>query len=140
MAYWTTQDHAEIPFGLDKVGHVRLIVELDGKKIPAHLDTGSSRSVLSLDEAENLFGFKETDAALKSLASTPTGHVFKYPFKTLTFGSVTVQNPDLELVSSIDEGLPGGPPLILGMGILRQLHMYIAYRENVLYVTAASAH
>jgi hypothetical protein len=30
--------------------------------------------------------------------------------------------------------------LILGMGILRQLHIYIAYREKKLYVTAASAH
>jgi hypothetical protein len=32
------------------------------------------------------------------------------------------------------------PTIILGMGILRQLHLYIAYREKNLYVTPASAH
>lgn len=140
MAYWTKDDHAEIPFGMDRTGHIRLFVELDGKKISADLDTGSSRSVLNLDEAEDLFDLREDDPKLVTLAKTRHGHIYKYPFKTLVFGGVTVANPDLELFSSVDERLPNGPPLILGMGILRQLHMYIAYGENILYVTPASAH
>jgi hypothetical protein len=30
-------------------------------------------------------------------------------------------------------------PLILGVGILRQLHLYIAYKEQKLYITPALA-
>jgi predicted aspartyl protease len=140
MAYWTKADHAEIPFGVDKFGHLRLFVELDGKRIPAEIETGESRSVLNLDEAEHLFGFRESEPLLKTLAKTENGHIYKFPFKALTFGGVTVFNPDLQLFSSLDERMADSPPLLLGMGILRQLHMYIAYKENVLYVTAASAH
>lgn len=140
MAYWTKDAHAEIPFGLDRFGHIRLFVDLDGKRIPAFLDTGTSRSMLNLEDAENLFGLKEGDSRLATLATTANGHVYKYPFHMLTFGSVTVSNPDLELISSLDSRQPDGPPLILGMGVLRQLHMYIAYSQRILYVTPASAH
>ena len=140
LAYWTKQDHAEIPFDLSDVGHVNFVVELDGKSIRADLDTGASRSVLNLERAEYLFDIKEDDPQLQTLEATSNGHIYKYPFKTLSFGGVTVSNPDLMLFSRNDEHLPGVPALILGMGILRQLHIFIAYDEKKLYVTAASAH
>jgi predicted aspartyl protease len=140
MTYWTKGEHAEIRIEQDHFGHISFSVLLDGKKIRATLDTGSSRSVLNLEAAEDLFGFTQSDPALKPTASTAYGHAYTYPFRTLNFSGVSVANPDMTLIASRDEGMSGGPPLILGMGILRQLHMYIAYREQVLYVTAASAH
>lgn len=141
MAYWTKSEHAEIVLEQDHDGHISFLVELDGKKIRATLDTGSSRSVLNLEEAEEQFGFKEGDARLKTLSKTDNGHTYKFPFKTLNFSGVSVADPDMELISGRDEGMPvGGPKLILGMGVLRQLHMYIAYAEQKLYVTSASAH
>ena len=141
MAYWTKSEHAEIALEQDHFGHISFFVTLDGKKIRATLDTGTSVSVLNLEEAEDLFGFKEGDAQLKALSTTGSGHTYKFPFKTLSFSGVSVSNPDVTLISSRDEGIPvGGPKLILGMGILRQLHMYIAYAEQKLYVTPASAH
>ena len=141
MAYWTKGEHAEIALEQDHFGHISFFVVLDGKKIRATLDTGTSVSILNLEEAEDLFGFKEGDAQLKTLSTTGNGHTYKFPFKTLSFSGVSVANPDVQLISSRDEGMPvGGPKLILGMGILRQLHMYIAYAEQKLYVTAASAH
>jgi predicted aspartyl protease len=140
LAYWTKEDHSEIPFALDGAGHMRFVIALDGRNIRADLDTGASRSFLNLEEAEDLFGFNEGDPRLETLEKTSTGHVYRYPFKTLSFGGVSVTNPDLMLVSRRDERMPGGPTMLLGMGILRQLHMYIAYGEKTLYVTAASAH
>ena len=140
LAYWTRDDHSEIPFKLDDVGHIQFKVELDGQIIPASFDTGSSRSTLQLERAQELFGLKDDDPALKKLASTNHGDIFRYPFKALKFGGVSVSNPDLELYPRRAVGLPGQPGLILGMGIIRQLHLYIAYKERKLYVTAASAH
>jgi predicted aspartyl protease len=138
VVYWTTGPHAAIPFKIDDVGHIELPVQLDGKDIDVNIDTGSSRSYMSFDAAKDMFGFDEKNSALKVVGGGETGLDYKYPFKTLTFEGVAVNNPDLVLVSKWR--LPGVPRLILGMGILRQLHMYIAYKERKLYVTAASAH
>ena len=141
LAYWTKDDHAEIPFDLDQFGQISFIVEVDGKKFRADLDTGSSRSILKLEVAENTFDFNESDPQLKTLRKTENGSVYKYPFKTLSFSGVAVSNPDIELYSRRDVGFSGrGPDLIIGMGILRQLHMYIAFSQRILYVTPASAH
>jgi len=140
LAYWTKDDHAEIPFKLDYVGHIEFKVELDGQTIPAAFDTGSSRSTLELERAQDSFGLKDDDPALKKVASTNHGDVYKYPFKQLKFGGVSVSNPDLELYPRRAMAMPGQPQLILGMGIIRQLHLYIAYKEKKLYVTAASTH
>jgi len=140
LAYWTKDEHAEFSLDLDHFGQISFIVELDGKKFRASLDTGSSRSVLRLEDAEDSFGFKESDPQLQILKKTANGRVYKFPFKTLSFGGVVVSNPDIELYSRRDVGFSGGPTLIVGMGILRQLHMYIAYSQRILYVTPASAH
>lgn len=140
MAYWSKDDHAEIPFSYDEAGHIKFLVEVDGKSVRVALDTGSSRSWMSLEEARSLFDLKQNDPAMTPLEKTENGYSYKYPFKTMTFGGVNVSNPDLELISRKDSRMPGAPDLILGMGILRQLHMYIASKERKLYVTAASAH
>ena len=141
LAYWTRDDHAEIPFKLDQVGHIDFQVTLDGQSIRATFDTGSSRSTLEFEKAQDLFGFKDEDPALKKVGQlSPAGNVYKYPFKTLQFGGVSVSNPDLMLFPKRAVALPGRPELILGMSIIRQLHLYIAYKEKKLYVTAASAH
>jgi hypothetical protein len=141
VVYWTRAPVAAIPVDLDMWGHLKLPVELDGKKIEAALDTGSSRSFLSLQTAEHKFDFSDDDVRLKPAApdSSEKPHVYTFPFKTLKLEGVTVKNPDIVLVSDHDSKIGGsGPRLILGMGILRQLHIYIAYKEEKLYVTGAS--
>lgn len=141
LAYWTKDDHAEIPFRLTEIGHIEFPVELDGQSIHALLDTGAYRSTLQLEQAQSLFGFKDDDPGLKTVARPPHGNVSKYPFKVLKFGGVEVSNPDVLLFPRRAIALPGNnPALVLGMDVLRQLHLYIAYKEKKLYVTAASAH
>ena len=61
------------------------------------------------------------------------------PIGTLDFGGVAVTNPRIAISSdNFTKGL--GNDLILGVGILRQLHLYIAYEEEKLYITPALAH
>lgn len=134
VVYWTHDPHAQIPFKLDDDRHIKINVQLDGKEVPAILDTGAYRSLLSLETAEDIFGIDE--ATLKK----NNNH---YPFKTLTLQGVTVNNPDIILVPDDKSKIMGGyrqPKLILSMGILRQLHLFIAYKEHNIYVTAATAH
>jgi predicted aspartyl protease len=134
VVYWTHDPHAQIPFKLDEGRHIKIDLQLDGQEVPAILDTGSSRSLMSLDTAVDLF---KIDPAV---VSKNHNH---YPFKMLTLQGVTVNNPDIILVPDDKSKIMGGyrqPKLILGMGILRQLHLFIAYKEHNIYVTAATAH
>jgi len=139
VVYWTATPAAVITIGVDKEGHIVVPVVVDGQEIKATIDTGASRSVLSLELAKQLFAIAGTDPKLTQTKGR--WHAQHYPFATLTLQGITVQNPDLELVSDAESHVPDqSPKLILGMGILRQLHLYIAYKEKKLYVTAASAH
>lgn len=141
LVFWTKDDSSEIPFKVDQVGHIGFPVTLDGQEINVHLDTGAAMSVIDLETAEHLFGFDENDPRLVKLGRTRTGYDYKFPFKTLSFGGVTVLNPNIVLVSNDDSHLRlGSERGLIGIGILRQLHMYVSYRQRKLFVTAASAH
>lgn len=132
--WWTKDDYAAVSFKLDEGRHVKLTVKLDGKDVPGEIDTGSTVSFMSLETAKDLFAI--SDEQLSKNGGT-------YPFKTLSFGGITVLNPQLRLYSDKKSKVMGGyeqPALIVGMGVLRQLHMLIAYKSKELYVTPASAH
>jgi predicted aspartyl protease len=134
VVYWTHDPHAQIPFKLDESRHIKIDLQLDGQEVPAILDTGAYRSLLSLETAEDIFGIDE--ATLKK-------NNYHYAFKTLTLQGVIVNNPDIVLVPDDKTKVMGSyrqPKLLLSMGILRQLHLFIAYKEHNIYVTAASAH
>ncbi|HEU4549571.1 MAG TPA: aspartyl protease family protein [Rhizomicrobium sp.] len=119
-------------------GHIRVPVTLEGKKVMAMLDTGSTDSVMSLKLAKAL-GIAEDSPDLKLTQSAGSAEQFRtysYPFKMLDMDGIAVTNPHITVMS--DAMLPGmGDDVILGMGILRQLHLYIAYKEEKLYVTPA---
>lgn len=141
LVYWTNDASSEIPFKIDQAGHIQFPVTLDGQEVSVLLDTGAESSVINLETAEHLFGFEENDPRLVKLGRTPHGFTYKFPFKALTFGGVTVQNPNLVLVSHDDSHLlESGFHGLIGISILRQLHMYVSYHQRKLFVTAASAH
>jgi predicted aspartyl protease len=144
VVYWIGgTGYAAIPMQLDEVGHIKLPVQLDGKDVDVAIDTGASHSTISLELAEDLFGFDEKSPDLKTVVASAGDRRYRYPFKTLTFAGeddsgITVSNPDIQLVPDADSKMRH--LAVLGMGILRQLHLYVAYKERKLYVSAASAH
>jgi hypothetical protein len=66
---------------------------------------------------------------------------YDYQFDTLAFSGIAINKPSVVLMSYRDP-LPNifHRNLILGLGVLRRLHIYIAYREHVMYITSATAH
>lgn len=143
IVYWTHDAYAQLPMRLDANGHIRIDVQLDGKRFEAGLDTGSSRSLMRFESAKDVFGWTEQTAGLKTTATMKedgTPIVYQFPFKSLTFSGVAVANPDIVLVSDKASKQYGQPDLIIGMGVLRQLHVYVAYHERNLYLTTVDAH
>jgi hypothetical protein len=142
--WWTIDPHAEIPFTTDSAGHIVIQVQLDGNTIRAIMDTGASDSLLDLDTAEDELAFDDKDPKLERFpAGTKSGFRYKYPFKSLSFGdatqNVTVLSPILSLIRRSDLALPG-THMLIGINILRRLHVYISYKNRMIYVTPASAH
>jgi predicted aspartyl protease len=141
VVYWTQGDHVEIPMDFAPNGHIRVPVTVNGKPLTAMLDTGSRTSVMSLSTARDVLGISENDPKLKLKESFGTKSRYReytYPFETLDLNGIAVKSPHITIFS--DDTVKGvSEQLILGVGILRQLHLYIAYREHKLYVTPALA-
>lgn len=161
VVYWKTPSYAVIPFILTDHGHIRLPVELDGKKFTALLDTGADTSAISWRAAEENFSLtKKTPGVTKGdfINGDKRAPDYKYTFKTLTVGGITFQNPKLSIIpdllrnhllnahrpkinSHIDTNTEaeGLDDVTLGLEELRHLHVYIAYKEKKLYISPASA-
>jgi predicted aspartyl protease len=144
VVYWT-KDFAQIDMAIEQTtGHIVVPVTLDGKEIKFTFDTGADYSVLDWDLAKDLFGIDEHSPGVTAVTRNDGRTVYRYAFKELTFGdavkgAVTVKNPVITLVPS-DVSRMHHTVSLLGIGILRQLHLYLAYKEKHLFVTPASAH
>ena len=105
VVYWTKGPVAVIPGQLTGNGQtVELFfsVELDGKPIDAVIDTSLPRSYIDWDRARSMFGFDEKSIGMQAI---PAGGgvnrtIYKFPFKALSLGGVTVNNPDIEMQPS----------------------------------------
>ncbi|HTW36808.1 MAG TPA: pepsin/retropepsin-like aspartic protease family protein [Rhizomicrobium sp.] len=142
VVYWTRDPYGVVDINLNDRAQINVPVMLDGQEIRATIDTGAYHSVASLETIEDKFGIDEKNPNLRILpGSRPEHPRYHYPFKTLSLQSVTVNNPDLILIPDNQSRLPpGAPKLLLGINVLRQLHLYVAYGERKLYVTPAAAH
>jgi hypothetical protein len=142
---------------------IRAQVMLDGRSFTANIDTGLDISTINSKAAQDYFdvpldnhppGVSQTHSDQPSQASpgqaspgteavTVTGWRQQHRFHTLTFGGVTVINP-LFVVKPSPSGAhrvgePDSPDITIGMNVLRKLHLYFAFGERVLYMSAASA-
>jgi hypothetical protein len=134
---------------------------LDGHEFRTGLDTGASFSVLNMEDAQDAFGLTPQSPGIEpgeKLNNDPLLDNYFYSFKNLALEGVTVSNPRIQLLpdlvkahlnrshymearlAAFDDGEPQGlPALVIGYSILRRLHVYIAYKEQKLYITPVTA-
>jgi hypothetical protein len=122
--------------------------------LTAALDTGASVTLLDVDRAEHKLGFKlsNTTAATGAPADDPAHNIYFRRFANLSFGDIRVQNPIMAVGSMHVGGGPdeprvqkriddlvnaANPDMIIGIEILQHFHMYLALKEQKLYVTEA---
>jgi predicted aspartyl protease len=136
VVYWTNGGYIVLPMSVVSNGHIEIPVMVDGKKFTAVLDTGAVESIINMDAAK-AFGITEKSPELKPVTDNNSRYKeYDYPFKLLDFNGVTVTKPRLHVVSS--DFLPRGIDMLIGVSILRRLHLYIAYGEEKLYITPAT--
>lgn len=135
VVYWA-DDYAKLPFERDKAAHITTDGVLDGQKVSIGVDTGSTFSSMNADRAR-AFGW---DGKQESLVKTPVPgsdkFLYFYPFKSLELHGIAIAHPK---IMAREAKMREGEDLILGMNVLRQLRIYIAYGEKTMYATGANA-
>lgn len=138
VVYWA-KDWAVVPLIVreEEPSHIYANATLDGHKVKALIDTGASVTHMSLEMARDVFDWdKDPEMTRVDHSPDPNDAQYKYTFKELNLNGMTIKNPTFLLSSNKMGNL--APDMILGEDILRQLHVYIAYRERNMYVTPAS--
>jgi len=126
-------------------GHIRVAMMLDGQEVYAVIDTGAPVSVISMQEAQRLFGLSAASPDVEKagkFSGISGGELpsYRYPFKTLAMGGISVMNPNIRIAEGRNFLEPDYASLLLGMDVLQKLHLYIAYGEGKIYMTSADAH
>jgi predicted aspartyl protease len=154
LVYWTKQPYVALPLRVDREHKIYVPAVLDGTSMKALLDTGSDSTWMRQDEADAVLGrpLKQSELVHVGTGVNSGFDQYHYPFKALSIGGIMVQNPDITIVTDklgtvrdpneIDRNGADSahePAMTLGTSILRKLHVYIAYSEDMLYATAADA-
>jgi predicted aspartyl protease len=153
VAYWPERPMAILP-GDFRNGYLIVDVTLDGKVFQAILDTGAPTTTAGISEVISNFhlepgsqDLQETDPPVikeeedEKDKNKPHWKYYSHKFERLSFGDITVLHPQVDL---LPEMIFGGPlsnhgTIIIGINVLRQLHIYIAYGEKKIYITPAGS-
>lgn len=141
VVYWTADDDAvaKVPFRL-KGQHIIIKLMLDGKEVEATLDTGATMSIMDMETYMPKYGLTPDSPGVMRRGGADNPYPrYSYTFKELSLPGVTVKNPSLTFVSQ-KYSHNDDYNMLLGMDVLRQLHLYIAYSEKMLYITGAAQH
>ncbi len=152
VVYWPHQGYGTTPLKRIVTGHIVLPMQLDGANVKAMIDTGDAKSFLALSLAKRLLDISESSPGMSARGTSERGEVFHYPFKTLTATEVQVANPDILIyrnakplcdkgmrVARSDslDGCYGNSGFSIGLQLLRHLHLFFAFKEKMVYYTAA---
>lgn len=156
VAYWTDNAIA-VPFRTDRAHHIIVPAKLDGVQTTAIIDTGASRTVISEEMARSAFHLAPGAGLEERLGATDRSLVrYEHKFKVLELNGVEFDDltigimPD-DMAKSVlahfefkmADRRPTGPamnayPIIIGIDMLRKIHLYIDYKNEMLYITDAS--
>jgi hypothetical protein len=160
VIYWPAAFAAVVPMRVTGLGHIYLRATLNGHEFKAVLDTGFTSSMLNMTDAQDVFGLTPQSPGVEpgdELNGDPTLKNYFYRFKTLTLEGMTVSEPRIQLLPDLmkarmdrsshmearldtfdNSEARGLPALVIGYSILKHLHIYIAYKEQKLYITPAT--
>jgi predicted aspartyl protease len=160
VIYWPAAAVAVVPIRVAKaVGHIVVPVTLDGIKFNAAIDTGASYTFMTTGVAEGSFGLKLDSAdtpTVGALAGPGATRVYRHKFHSLELEGIAISNPTIDIIPDLNRSKLSSAPALgsrlathdeaqgleditIGDDVLRHLHVYVAYKEQMLYLTPAGA-
>jgi predicted aspartyl protease len=150
VLYWSSPVVGMVPVTIENKSAIIVPVVIDGQTVSALIDTGAGISSMRARVASRIFnltrGEKDSDLVLGNSAMGG----FVHTFSSLAFGDIAVKNPRIGITSFRDEKREAAansrfdqfskePDLIIGMNILKPLHIYLETKQKRLYVSPATA-
>jgi predicted aspartyl protease len=150
VVYWA-KEYFRLPLSLTRSKRPDADIAVDGKPLRALIDTGASGNAMRLSVARRLFDIAPDAEGVQHRKATGidgTVDGFNHVFDSLTFGDITLRNTNVA-IESIDVGKGAAnagshmlgtidqEDILIGMTLLRKLHLFIAYSESALYFTIA---
>jgi hypothetical protein len=161
VVYWPNNGVAVVPFQLDTSNHIVFPVKVDGHVMRATLDSGASHNVMFTRAARRLGVDVDSGTVtdVGAVGNNPNVRSYQHRFRTLEIEGITVKNPNMILIPDLNVRMPEGPStsggrnetrlgaprsqtgadMLIGMSVLKHLHVYIATKERKLYITAGGA-
>jgi hypothetical protein len=156
VVHWTRGAFTTVPFRGWNSGSgedLTIPVTIDGHEIRAWIDTALAQTVIDADTANSLFSVTSESPGAARLGTAANGRpVFTWTFKELKIGAMTISDPprmrvEPDLIGTKSKDMLQSdsrvqrvtdhflPSMRLGLDVLRQLHIYLAARENKLYLS-----
>jgi hypothetical protein len=153
-SFWTASAKA-IPIHHGKLGTLYFPMELQGKRLETTISTSRDISSLELAISRQLYGLDEHSPGVESRPDRDGTLRSYFRATKITSGELELTDVDLHLQPTWDvckvildqapdhaAGLDGcwdRYPLVLGLDVLKKLHLYFATKENVLYISKSDA-
>jgi len=156
VVYWAPDFYkSTIHYGTGAILHTPLInIAVNSMNMLGLIDTGTPTTTMRLASARG-----RLDLSMDELEAHKVGQgtgvegvkldVYEHIFQSLTFGDITLHNTQMDVMainagghvekigSHLKELSPDEPDVLVGMSLLKQLHLFIAYSENAIYYTIA---
>jgi len=156
VVYWAPDFYkSAIRYGTGAILHTPLInITVNGMSMLGLIDTGSPTTTMRLASARGRLDLSmdELDAHKVGQGTGVEGvklDVYEHVFQSLTFGDITLHNTKMDVMaintgshvekigSHLKEMMPDEPDVLVGMSLLKMLHVYLSYSENAIYYTIA---
>jgi predicted aspartyl protease len=146
VMYWKADAVGVVPITLINNSEIKVKVTLDGQTFDAMIDTGATHSTMSDKVAKYFFNIP-----LGAVGDT-TLTAYRHIFSKLAFGGVTIEKPQIDILEdrvnrNADHAQQTGnraltvsnditlPKMVIGMNMLKDLHIYMSFSEHRLYLT-----
>ena len=153
VVYWQSTMLAKLQMVVGDDNRIIFDATLDGHDLTAVLATGLVHSAINISIAKRRLDVDETSPGSVAVNANNKDTLYLHRFGTLSFQDVTVNNPEILLMPDLAQKIPGAvlrghdrflaglkmnqPELMVGMSTLKQLHVYIDYHNQTVYLTPA---
>lgn len=155
VVYWS-KSYTVVPFKMAN-DDIQITMTLDGHDFDTQVDTGATYTYVNSRIVRGVFGYGDGSPNIKEVSFAGDVKLHAATFNSLSIGGIAFPKPSLliheDTVRSLakddvpvkDQNQAGVtlahfPHVLLGLDALRQLHLYIAFKEHKIYATAANAH
>ena len=155
-----THDYVAVPFEISPSRHLVVAMTLDGKRVRVAIDTARIKTAMSESSANRLFGLSAASPGVEVPADAESAKSLKFrtQFDSLSISGLAIRHPTVYVwadenaraLSKRHTDKTQAEPatsipleqqdLEVGTEVLRHLHLYVAFAEKMLYLSAADAH